>query len=472
MNELVVSKKFNDTGSYQREKEDLSFCLFENIDFFESKRHISFFRSDFRGSKFLFVNFYKNNFDRADFISANFTNSSFEQTNFGGCEIKNCYFENVVFKNNLYKDASIQQCIYNNCVFSNEIFLISMFDCTLINCKIIDCSFEMSTTERLSFNNCFIENVDLATMHAEMHSFINCNLNNVCIGSCFIFGYLICKTNIEHVDFLYRGEKVNIDNISIQELYNQSRFFEYFNANILFQKYEEVLQILKEIFKKIINYPIYYRKIEIENILTAVIFYFQNKILPFQIFIEIFLFLTNYNWKIFEFTEMLSYLSKVEILNIMMNSGEYDIDFINYVPTELYSNVELHFQTEDYDLSLELSKELFLLISKKLNIELKYTLIDSRKGSWVLMFLVPTICVLLLPKIIKEYHDLKCYIKITNSFSDRIADNLKKKQLSANELDKLAKTAGSIIINNKEERRKETIFSDLFKLLKIIKIEI
>jgi uncharacterized protein YjbI with pentapeptide repeats len=466
-NALIARKKFCDTGSYQREKEDLTFCLFENINFYESKRHISFFRSDFRGSKFSLVQFYKNNLDRADFISANFTNCYFEQTNFGGCEIKNCYFENTDFKNNQYKDASIQQCIFNNCTFSNEKFLVSMFDCTFINCNIIDCSFEMSTTERLSFNDCLIENVDLATMHAEMHSFINCNLKNVCIDSGYIFGYLICRTNIESVDFLYRGEKVNIDYSNIQKLYTQSRFFEYINANIIFKKYEDILLIIEETFEKIINYPAYLRKSELENILTAIIFYLQNNIIPFHIFIDIFFFITNYNWSIFSVSEKLSYLAKVETLKIMMNTGEYNIDFIHYIPAEIHSSVELHFQTEDYNSALEASKYLFHSISKELNIESTYNLINSRRGSWILLFSISTVSALLLPKIIKKYHNVICSIKITNSFCNRIINSLNKKNLSYTELELLAKTAEITVLNNKDDA-----LSNVIDLLKVIRIDI
>ncbi|MDR2166407.1 MAG: pentapeptide repeat-containing protein, partial [Clostridiales bacterium] len=70
MGELVRQKRFASTGSTSREKEDFTYTLFENIDFMQDDSPVSFFRSDFRGAKFVNVIFYRNNFDRADFISS------------------------------------------------------------------------------------------------------------------------------------------------------------------------------------------------------------------------------------------------------------------------------------------------------------------------------------------------------------------------------------------------------------------
>ncbi|MCL2064774.1 MAG: pentapeptide repeat-containing protein, partial [Candidatus Cloacimonetes bacterium] len=454
-------------GSYQREKEDLSYYLFENIDFSEHIRHISFFRSDFRGSKFTNVYFYKNNLDRADFISACFTKCSFKSANFGGCEIKNCYFENTVFDNNLYKDASIQQSIFNNCVFSDEKFLVSMYDCSFINCKIKNCSFEMSTTEKLSFNRCFIENVDFATMHAEMHSFIHCDLRNVCIGSSYIFGYLICHTNLENMVLLYRGEKVSLDKSNIQSLYSQERFYEFINANILLGNYNIILPLIKESFKRLVDFPQFIRKSEIENILNCIIFYFKNEVIPFHQFVDIFHFFTNNNWQQFDISERINYLSKLEVLRIMLESGEYDYNFIQCIPNVITSKIEMFFQTEDHNSALESSKTIFDIASEILNFKFTYSLISERKGSWILLYTIPTVVVFLIPKIIREFHNLKCTMKIQNSLCDRIIKQLEKTNLNTKDIAYLAHTAKIALLNEKKDE-----LSEALKLIKLIEIDI
>lgn len=77
MNELTNYRKFEFNGSFKREKEDFTYTVFLDYDFSLDKQITSFFRSDFRGSRFENIKFHKNNFDRADFISCSFINTSF-----------------------------------------------------------------------------------------------------------------------------------------------------------------------------------------------------------------------------------------------------------------------------------------------------------------------------------------------------------------------------------------------------------
>ena len=88
MNEnLQITLDFHAGQSY--EKCDLSYRIFKDLDF-SVIGPISFFRSDFRGSKFSSITFLCNNFDLADFIGNTFLNVEFREVNWGNSEVKNC----------------------------------------------------------------------------------------------------------------------------------------------------------------------------------------------------------------------------------------------------------------------------------------------------------------------------------------------------------------------------------------------
>ena len=76
---------------------NLSYIKFKDIDF-SIYKPISFFRSDFRGSRFENIKFQNNYFDRADFIGSTFINCQFINVNFGACEMKSCFFVDSVFE--------------------------------------------------------------------------------------------------------------------------------------------------------------------------------------------------------------------------------------------------------------------------------------------------------------------------------------------------------------------------------------
>ena len=326
MDKISYVNRFVDTGSYQREKEDLSFHLFENIDFTESKRHISFFRSDFRGSRFTNVKFFRNNFNRADFISCNIRMCEYLDVDFGSCEIKNCYFENSVFSGNKYDGTTIQQSTFVNCQFKNDQFLVAMHDCHFIGCNFSECTFEQSSTEKLMFTNCQLSDSDFATMHAEGHAFISCTLKNICLGVSYVFGYLFSDTNVEDIDYLYRGEIVSYKALS--NLYNrllpESRYFEFINANVLLKQFNDISGLIANSFNSLRAVKIVqFRQTEINNILSAICFYVRQSKFPFEELIKILDFLDKFEWHEFTFEETLGYLSTIHKITQIMTV--YDI---------------------------------------------------------------------------------------------------------------------------------------------------
>lgn len=63
MDDLVKLNVFNINNRCSYDKENLSYMLFENKNLYFNEQGITFFRCDFRGSKFIDCNFYKNNLD-------------------------------------------------------------------------------------------------------------------------------------------------------------------------------------------------------------------------------------------------------------------------------------------------------------------------------------------------------------------------------------------------------------------------
>ena len=407
MNAITNIRIFVDTGSYQREKEDLSFHLFNNLDFTTNKRHISFFRSDFRGSRFVDVKFYRNNFNRADFISCTFRNCSFDVVAFGCCEMKNCYFENVTFDANNYNNMSVQQCSFINCNFKSEHFLMTMYDCNFNNCRFEGCSFEQSSTEKLVFTNSQIYNSDLATMHAEGHVFNSCELKHVCIDVSYVFGYLFYETKTDDIDFLYRGEIVNLKSLTdlSKRLLIEQRFFEFINANMIFKAGNDIADIIIDSFDKLCIIDIsQFRKNEMCNILSAICFYVNKSMLPFRELTKLIMHISSFNWRQFPFDEYIEYLSKIEKINHIISAGEYKLStkFLETIPREDFAILVLYCDTNDFDEALNSAQKLIENLLNKCKMPSAYSLIDRKKGSWELAFAIPMFCAVALPVFLKN----------------------------------------------------------------------
>ncbi|MDE7269399.1 MAG: pentapeptide repeat-containing protein, partial [Acetatifactor sp.] len=275
MNELQLYKQNEFVEFKKFESRNLSYSVFENIDFHKFMHFVSFFRSDFRGTKFTNIQFYKNNFDRSDFLNAVFIDCSFEKVQFGCCQMKNCYFKNVKFSNNLYRNTSIHSTTFVNCEFPDETFLINMQHCTLKNCTFNGCTFEMSTTDSDTFDSCSFCNTNLATMHAENHKFVKCQLNNVCIDSSYFFGYSIADCMWNQVTFLYRGDYVHFKDILVEDFLNtfetQHRYNDIINFYISKKVQEKIPDILKMSFYYYKELP-YGRMSDISIIIESLIF--------------------------------------------------------------------------------------------------------------------------------------------------------------------------------------------------------
>ncbi|MGW7160046.1 pentapeptide repeat-containing protein [Paenibacillus taichungensis] len=431
MSGIMRYNKFTHNGSLSREKENLTYTLFEKLDFIHDLPKISFFRSDFRGSRFVNVSFHKNNFDRADFISAIFENCLFTDVDIAACEMKNCYFNNCNFTLNNYADTSIQECTFVNCIFEDEKFLVNMKNCTFINCTLKNCTFERSTTERMEFTDCEIFKTNLATMHAENYSFKSCVLEEVSLGISYIFGYKFYKTDISRLDVLYRGNtvKMNVDNFSeyIIELLPQQRFSEFINVNIfLIRNFDGIADQISKALDELSKINNTTRKLEITNLLEMFLFYFLNNQLPYKLVSKVLTILDEFDWTIFPFEEQLLYKSVHKKIEMTMNNFHYDDSFIESAAGETLF-VTFRCKTDDYEEALKISSELLDELHVKLGLEKNYKLIQREKGSWILTFAVVGTVALMIPKMLhdcsKVFFDLALKQKMYKKYG-RIIDNL------------------------------------------------
>ena len=476
MNEIAKIRTFVDTGSYQREKEDLSYYVFKDINFFESKRHISFFRSDFRGSSFFNVKFYRNNFDRADFISCNIRSCGFDSVDFGGCEIKNCYFENAVFKSNKYNGTAIHQSTFVNCHFCNEQFLITMYECKFIECSFSNCGFEQSSTEKLEFLHCQITDTNFATMHAERHTFISCKLKGVCLDISYVFGYLFYDTNIEVADFLYRGEKVFINN-PYDKLYSESRYFEYINAKVINNELNNISSVIMDFIDRLCsNKIVQFRQTELNSILAAICFYSRHSLLPFDELAKLLDFLDRFNWQQFTLEETLNYLSKVEMIKHIMSAGEYLLNsiFVNTIPRDDFALVSICCDTDDFDEALAASEGLIKILLDKIDMPEAYCLVDKKHGSWELFFSIPILCAIMLPIVFKNFTGVALEFSFKRKFLKSLLAKLDDVQMFK-DYKSIAEAAVLVKIINDDPKDLSTmrnVVSDIIKPIKSITVGI
>lgn len=419
------------------EAKDLSYSVFEDVDFHEYIHTISFFRSDFRGSKFKKISFYKNNFDRSDFLNSVFLNCNFEKVNFGCCQIKNCYFENTNFCNNSYRNTSIHSSTFVNCTFPDETFLVNMQHCKMVNCTFEGCSFEMSTTDSDEFEECIFSNTNLATMHAENHTFINCKFNNVYIGSSYFFGYSMTKCDMQNVYFLYRGEYVDF------KMLNSKQFLEKFAKE---HRYNDIINLLKYCrkqsdivfqFNKFIDYysnrP-YGCMLDIVTVLNTLIFSAIHEELQFDVLYILLNQLIDASWTLYSFEEQNEIDSLINKLQNALFLTEHSETYLQEIDKKNYSCLSINFKSDDLQICLVKAEEFISSFSDTSY----WKLVEKKQGSWILTFAVPTVVLIsILPHIIKNYADVYYDIKSKRALSKKLLDKLNTTELSFKETEKL-----------------------------------
>lgn len=473
MNNLIKLRIFQTTNRSIYEKEDLSYTSFNNLNLYINESGITFFRCDFRGSKFSDCNFYKNNLDRSDFISCIFQNVSFRNTQIAASEIKNCYFNNVVFEEkNCYENTSIQECTFVKCKFISENLLVNMKNCTFINCEFSDCSFERSTTEKLTFEKCTITDTDLATMHAERHSFKECKLKGVYIGIDYIFGYLFYNTSIKGLSTLYHGDEVYLENQKLFEsyinnLWKQQRYYEYINANIIYGNFDIIPERLYMALNLLKNKIYCIRKLDITDILNAICFYIKNETITYNCFVNIIHVLNDFDWNYFSDEEQLIYLVIRNKIDLIINQKNFSKTILNSSYNNI-STITFHCKTNDYMIAYKYTTNLLNKILSYYGLFDNYILLNKEKGSWIITFAVCSFIALSLPKFIKCAADVAIEIKTKKQISKQIENKLNNEKLELKDLKLISEIASeSNLIPDGDNNYEKIDIQDLIDSIKI-----
>lgn len=473
MNNLINLRTFQITNRIIYEKEDLSYTSFNNLDFFINQNGIIFFRCDFRGSNFSDCNFYKNNLDRSDFISCVFQNVSFKSTQIAASEIKNCYFNNVVFEEkNCYENTSIQECTFVKCKFISESLLVNMKNCTFIDCKFSNCSFERSTTEKLTFVKCTIIDTDLATMHAERHSFKECKLKGVYMGIDYIFGYLFYNTNIKGLSILYHGDEVHLENQKLFEsyinnLWKQQRYYEYINANIIYGNFDIIPERLYMALNLLKNKICCIRKLDITDILNSICFYIKNETITYNCFVNIINVLNDFDWNCFSDEEQLTYLVIRNKIDLIINQKKFSKTILNSAYNNI-STITFHCKTNDYENAYKYTTNILDKIFSYYGLCNNYIFLYKEKGSWIITFAVCSFIALSLPKFIKCSTDVAIEIKTKKQISKQIENKLNNENLELKDLKLISEIATeSNLIPNGDNNYEKIDVQDLINSIKI-----
>lgn len=425
MNDLTNIKVFIDNGK-DREKEDLSNLIFKDIEYNE-KNKPSFYRSDFRGSKFINMVFYKNNFEIADFISNSFKNVEFINTFFTNPEVKNCHFDKCIFDTNIYQTVSFHGCIFSKTSFKNEVFSFTMENCEFIDCSFTNCSYDQCSTENLKFIECKFLKCEMSTMHAENFMLQQCIFRDTYLGLPFLGTYLIIDTDFNLLKFKYRGEEVEVTKElwekQIQSLYTQERYFEYLNFLILFNNPKQLLKSLSNLVEK--TFLIENKKVKeynINSIFEMFNFYFgSNRLTLGQEFVIVSI-LKEFDTSSLTSEEKLLYDVNIYKLEMKFDQQDTCFNHIKTLPLDWKANLQIRLNVND-----EVEGKLFIdkvfneinhkMLSNAYNNPL-YEIQDIRKGSVI----IELSCALLLGysfiKFIHMANITKCRIKINNAVTD------------------------------------------------------
>lgn len=409
---------------------NLSYMIFENIDFeqYFQKDGVatSFFRCDFRGTTFKNVNFYKNIFDRADFISCSFINCRFDSVDFGRSQTKNCYFYNVYFINNNYSTNTLQQSTYEKCIFVQEKILSNLNDCVYNSCTFEDCDFNRSSAENLAFNFCSMNNINLATLHAECFSFDNCFLENIQLDMSYIFGYFITKTDLNHVQFLYRGKKQTLEDIQHYaiELWSGARYSEFFNSFVILRKIQDLPLMLSKILKKIKEIQEFNQRIEIQKIFDAIIYYMQKGALNFDIIYTMTNYINNeYDISVYPYEIKMVFASSIYKITYLLETYDFEDSFYTS-KSNIISYITFCCNTDDYNLAINSVSKFLKEVDELCGQENNYILYHSEKGSWFLTFAVSSLIALLIIRIVRNSVNIRIELKLKNKLADKLVQTL------------------------------------------------
>jgi len=449
--------KLDKTSDYS--KKSLQRYTFDNLNI-KKVDNISFHRVDFKGSSILNSSFIGVDFSRSDFISMNIEKSSFNDSSFESCTFINNIFHIVKFEKNNMTSLDLLRSSFTKCSFINENFSNSNWtNLVFDNCEFDAFKIEKSTLQNINFKNCNLKNLDFARLTAINLTFENCILDNIIFDPDNLGSYCFDKKSLGNISYLYK-EKIfkfdieNIDNIRdyANFLLSSQRYAEFFgfSAILAMKRIDSENNKLIDIWINCLNKSIIDIKNEyvlLENIELL------SKSLKFYI-----------EKKLFTVLDIIKTIQKIELMKQknMLSSVEEQFFYIStylreYIEKGKYSYEEINFSqnsnelvyakfTLDTDSFLEAEKIINRIFSNLLlQEENSYFIIDTKKGSIILIIITSLISILAISKLILSiqkttYSVALNHKKFKNSLQledkkKKILENLNlKKKYSLNDL--------------------------------------
>lgn len=432
MNLPSIYNFFDRQNEENVEKQDLTYQIFKDLDYTKLVHKTSFYRSDFRGSKFENITFYQNNFDIADFINNIFFNVEFKEVQFGEAEFKNCVFQKCFFKENSYVSASFTNCTFLKCDFSKEEFRLDMKDCIFKDCTFRTCVFDQCSTDTIEFNDCVILKCELSTMHAENYKIINCIFRDTYLGINFLGTYLIKGTDFNLLSFKYRGEIVsNINNNFFSQythdMFEHSRYYEYLNLLIIFHSKcnleDELVRVIKK-FNTIENENL--RMYTIKSIFEMLEFYFGSDCLSISTTCSLLTVLEQYK-NIFSDDEKLNIECGIFRIENLIASSDMSFEYLLKCDPLKTASAELTFATDDIEEAKTKVDNLICKINQGLADNFyhsPYIITSIKKGSVIITIASSLLLILLAAKVSKNVCHTVCKMKIEIVASKKVINSI------------------------------------------------
>jgi hypothetical protein len=315
-------------------------------------------------------------------------------------------------------------------------------------------------------------------MHAERYSFNSCEIKEIDIDICYIFGYMFFDTNINGINIIYMGDRVefsknNMLNRFASKLWAQRRYHEFINANIIFDNLEHIPQLVKSAFIELADNTDYTRQLQGLGIFEVLQFYTMNNCFDFVAVRDINEFFDEFDWMKFEFDDKLLFLAHIQKFKLYIGETAYNDKFIDSAKEDI-AFVTFYCGTDDYEYALSSIKDCLNEICSTFGINSKYEVIEWRKGSWIITVVVIASAALILPKIFKKYADVIIEVNTKRKISKRIADRLERKNLNLSDLKlitDIAKSVG-IVAASSDEKFDLIDVTDMARMLEVIKIGI
>lgn len=396
MTDLSKYKRYYFDGDRNQSQRNFQGYLFEDLNFGEISESVSFYRSDFRGSKFLNFKLINNNFDRADFIDSYIEFGRIEKCQFG-TDFLNTYFSKVSFYKNDFESCSFSNCTFDHCEFYGDLFQeVGMRNCTFSDCLFEGVDFSMNTVDEVFFEKTSFNVIDFSNQTAINIHFVNCKFNEFKIDPDYIGSYFIRGDFLGEITFVYRGHEISL-------LEEQHEIFEglitlyiennrYYEAlNMLFQKTmldnsigEELVNILKNLFREQI---VIVKSYHIEKCLDVIQFYLFERGLQ----LSVFFFILPVVEKLLENSNELG--SRVKHLNkasLIRHYLEEELLF-RIVHTDEFEGksflIELEIGTNDREYAISVVKSFFNDLEKEIRIsdDIKlYEIVNVKSGSIIM----------------------------------------------------------------------------------------